>query len=210
MRVVVFGSTGRTGRLLVQGALARGHDVTAFARDPARLGISHPRLTVARGDVLEAGSVSDAVDGSDAVLLALGGPAGKGERSVVVSGTRNVVRSMQRYRVPRLVVLAAAGAQLEPDPERSWFSQRVIKPMLHGRADADQRHMEVIVRQSELDWTLVRAARLTDGPARGHVLHGPGYSVPGGKPISRADVAGFLLDQLERGDDVQHAVAIAS
>ena len=72
MNVVVFGATGRTGRLLVEGALARGHVVTALVRAPEKLGDLRDRVRVVRGDVLDGGAVSDAVDGQDAALVALG------------------------------------------------------------------------------------------------------------------------------------------
>jgi putative NADH-flavin reductase len=94
MRVVVFGATGRTGRLLVEGALARGHDVTAFVRAPDKLGVLRDRVRVAQGDVLDGGAVSDAVDGQEAALVALGVAMKKGDPAVNAQGTLNVIRSM--------------------------------------------------------------------------------------------------------------------
>lgn len=72
MRVLVFGATGRTGRALVEQALAQGHAVTAFARDPAKVRGAHQNLSVAQGNMLDASSVEAAVQGQDAVLSALG------------------------------------------------------------------------------------------------------------------------------------------
>jgi len=210
MKVVVFGATGRTGKLLVEGALARGHDVTAFARAPDKLGALRARVRVVQGDVLDGGAVSDAVDGQDAVLVALGVAMKKGDPAVNAQGTLNAIRSMQRYGVRRLVVLSAGGTQQGHDPNLSWTFERVLKPLFLKHAFADLRRMETSVRQSELDWTIVRAAGgLTDGPARGGYRVEPGYSLPGGTKISRADVAAFMLDELERRENVAHALAIA-
>lgn len=209
MKVVVFGATGRTGRLLVEGALARGHDVTAFVRAPNKLGALRDRVRVVHGDVLDGGGVSDAVDGQEAVLVALAGGGTKAAEQVNAQGTLNVIRSMQRYGVRRLVVLSAGGTQPGRDPNLPWFFERIVKPLFLKNVLADLRRMEISVRQSELDWTLVRAAQLVDGPARGAYRAEPGYSLPGGTKIARADVAAFMLDELERRDNIAHALAIA-
>jgi len=209
MRVVVFGATGRTGRLLVEGALARGHDVTAFVRAPDKLGPLRDRVRVVQGDVLDGGAVSDAVDGLEAALVALAAGSTKAAEQVNAQGTLNVIRSMQRYGVRRLVVLSAGGTQPGRDPNLPWFFERVVKPLFLKGVLADLRRMEVSVRQSELDWTLVRAAQLVDGPARGAYRAEPGYTLPGGTKIARADAAAFMLDELERRDNIAHALAIA-
>ena len=210
MKVVVFGATGRTGSLLVEGALARGHHVTAFVRAPEKLGDLAGRVRVVAGDVLDGGLVSDAVDGQNAVLVALGVAMKKGDPAVNAQGTLNAIRSMQRYNVRRLVVLSAGGTQQGHDPNLPWVFERVLKPLFLKHAFADLRRMETSVRQSELDWTIVRAANgLTDGPAHGVFRAEPGYSLPGGRKIARADVAAFMLDELERRDNIAHALAIA-
>ena len=210
MKVLVVGATGRTGRLLVMGALERGHEVTALVRAQEKLGDLAGGVRVFVGDVLDGGLVSDAVDGQDAVLVALGVAMKKGDPAVNALGTLNVIRSMQRYGVRRLVVLSAGGTQQGRDPNLPLVFERVIKPLFLKHAFADLRRMETSVRQSELDWTIVRASGgLTDGPARGGYRVEPGYSLPGGSRIGRADAAAFMLDELERRDDVGHAVAIA-
>jgi putative NADH-flavin reductase len=210
MKVLVVGASGRTGRLLVAGALERGHEVTALVRAPERLGALRDRVRVVRGDVLDGGVVSDAVDGQEAALVALGVAMKKGDPGVSALGTLNVIRSMQRYRVRRLIVLSAGGTQPGRDPNLPVAFERFFKPLFLKHALADLRRMETSVRQSELDWTIVRASGgLVDGPARGGYRVGPGYSLPGGRRIARADVAAFMLDELERRDNVGHALAIA-
>ncbi len=210
MKVVVFGATGRTGRLVVAGALERGHAVTALVRAPDKLGALRERVRMVQGDVLDGGLVSDAVDGAEAAIVTLGDtPDSRGAAEVAARGTLNVVRSMQRYGVRRLVVLSSASVAPPGEPGRPGFLARLIDPGSRSGAVADLRRMEISVRQSELDWTLVRAAQLVDAPARGASRTGPGYSLPGGTKIARADVAAFMLDELERRDNVAHALAIA-
>jgi len=210
MRVLVVGASGRTGRLLTAGALERGHDVTALVRAPEKLGDLADKVRIVAGDVLDGGLVSDAVDGQDAVLVALGVAVKKGDPAVNALGTLNAIRSMQRYGVRRLVVLSAGGTQPGHDPNLPWVYERIVKPLFLKHAYADLRRMETSVRQSGLDWTIVRASGgLVDGPARGGYRVEPGYSLPGGRRIARADVAEFMLDQLVLRGDVAHAVAIA-
>ncbi len=181
MKVLVVGASGRTGRLLAAGALDRGHEVTALVRDPERLAGLRGRVRVVRGNVLDGGVASDAVDGQEAVLVALGVATKRSDPAVSAQGTLNVIRSMQRYHVHRLIVLSAGGTQPGPDPNLSWAHERIFKPLFLKHAYADLRRMETSVRQSELDWTIVRAAGgLVDGPARG------GYRV---EPDTRSPAA---------------------
>ncbi len=112
MKVVVFGSTGRTGRLLVKQALLSGHDVTAFARNPERLDVVNPLLRVVQGNVLDPASVDRAVGGHEAVLSALGSTSWRSQ-PVVSQGVRNILDAMVRHEVRRFVVLSAAGALRE-------------------------------------------------------------------------------------------------
>ncbi len=210
MNVLVVGATGRTGRLLARGALERGHTVTALVRAPEKLGDLAGRVRTVAGDVLDGGVVSDAVDDQDAVLVALSATHRRKAPAVNALGTLNVIRSMQRYHVRRLIVLSASGTQPGRDPNLPWVFDRVLKPVLLGPAYADLRRMETSVRQSELDWTIVRVSgTLTDGPARGDFRAEPGYSLPGGRRIARADVAVYMLDQLTLTGDIGHAVAVA-
>jgi len=210
MNVLVVGATGRTGRLLTRGALQRGHAVTALVRAPEKLGDLAGKVRVVAGDVLDGGVVSDAVDGQDAVLVALSAAHRRRAPAVNALGTLNVIRSMQRYGVRRLIVLSASGTQIGRDPNLPWIFDRVIKPALMGPAYDDLRRMETSVRQSELDWTIVRVSgALTDGAPTGRYRAEPGYSLPGGRRLARADVAEYMLDQLTLKDDIGHAVAVA-
>jgi putative NADH-flavin reductase len=184
--------------------------VTALVRAPEKLGDLAGRVRVVAGDVLDGGIVSDAVDGQDAVLVALSAAHRKRAPAVNALGTLNVIRSMQRYAVRRLIVLSASGTQPGRDPNLPWIFDRVVKPVLLSPAYDDLRRMETSVRQSELDWTIVRVSgTLNDGPARGTYRAEPGYSLPGGRRIARADVAEYMLDQLTLQDEIGHAVAVA-
>ncbi|HEU5318560.1 MAG TPA: SDR family oxidoreductase [Chloroflexota bacterium] len=208
MRVVIFGASGRTGRRLVEQALARGHEVTAFVRDPAKLALTHDRLRVVRGDVSDGERVAEAIAGQDAVLCALGarGPA----FDAMTVGARQIVAAMRDLGVRRLITLTGAGVHDARD--RPGVIGRVmvfLLKTLQPRVLADaERHCEQ-VRASGLDWTIVRVPRLTDGRGTGRVRAG-WAGVNTGPTISRADAAGFMLDQLDGGAYVRQAPMISN
>ena len=208
MKVLVFGSTGRTGRHLVAQALEQGHDVTAVARDPRKLEMRHDKLRLVRGDVLDPTSVESAVRGQDALLSALG--AGPGQPKTVFSdGMRTILRMMETRGVSRIVCVSAAGVLHEN--AGSFLGNALLglsRRALRGVYEGHRWQLEAI-RESSVKWVAVRPVLLTNGPRTGKyrvVLEG----IPKqGYWISRADVADFMLKQLTRDGYVRRLPAIA-
>ncbi len=193
MKLVIFGSTGSIGHQLVVQALEQDHTVTAFARNPAKIEIAHASLTAVQGDALDPASVEKAVDGQDAVLSALGAGAKGAIRS---EGTRNVVRAMEEAGVSRLVCLSTLGVG-NSRANLNFFWRHIMFGLLLRRAYADHISQEDYVKNSRLDWTIVRAGAFTDGSRTGVYRHGfPGTDKTIKGKISRADVADFMLTQL--------------
>ena len=108
-RILIVGATGGTGRQLVTQALERGHAVTALVRNPSRLRVDHPRLTVIQGDVLDEQSVDRVMHGQEAVLSALGHKRFFYPTRILSKGTRNILRAMETHGVRRLVCETALG-----------------------------------------------------------------------------------------------------
>jgi putative NADH-flavin reductase len=196
-RVLIVGATGGTGRQLVAQALERGLTVTALVRDPSRLTIAHPHLTVVRGDVLDGGSVVAAVRGQEAVLLALGHKRYFSPNRILSEGTRNVLRAMEAHRVSRFVCETSLG--IGDSAGRlgvyyTFFTIPVILPFYYW----DKTRQERIIASSPVEWVIVRPGLLTNGAKRGRYRHGPRVgSFFWTMRISRADVADFMLNQLE-------------
>jgi putative NADH-flavin reductase len=205
VKLLIFGATGRTGLCLVQQALAQGHTVTAFARNPKRMRIQAERLSVLQGDVRDAGCVHRAVAGHDAVLCALGvGPWGG---TVLSRGTRNIVNAMQAHAVRRLVCETSFG--VAESRRRASILSRVYIALFIYFTYADKARQEKIIRETGLDWTIVRPAIwLTNGRRRGRYQTGADMKQDLGDFISRADVAEFMLQQLTDGAYQRQAVAI--
>jgi putative NADH-flavin reductase len=199
MKIAVFGATGRTGRHVVEQALARGDEIKALVRDPSKLGISDENLEVVQGDVLDSTKVAETVAGTDAVLIALG-QTKTSPKDVQTRGTRNIVAAMKEHGVWRLVSLTGAGVR-DPRDEPKLADKAITFLLKRLQPDVlkdAEGHAEVI-RKSGLEWVLVRGPRLTDGPRTGE--YRVGYvGKNSGTRASRADVAEFMLRQLE-GDE---------
>jgi putative NADH-flavin reductase len=213
MNVVVFDAAEPLGRLLVAGALGRAHVVTAFGAvttapaDLERGGAG--RLRAAPGDLLDGVAVAAAIAGQDAVLYAVEPSSVRGGAMRASQGVRHVVRAMSGGGARRLVCLSIGGPGTEPDGEPAGIVGRLLKAAPSQGALADLRHLEVTVRQSGLEWTIVRPARLIDAAGKHSWRAGPGYALPHGTKIARADVAEFMLDEVDDGANVGHAVAVA-
>jgi putative NADH-flavin reductase len=194
MKLAVFGASGRTGRPLVQQALAEGHEVKALVRDPPKMPVSHERLTVIGGDVLDAAKVEETVADTDAVLSALGHTETSPE-DVQTRGTRNIVAAMENHGVRRLVSLTGAGVG-GPKDEPKFVDKAItfllerLQPAVLGDAIG---HAQVI-KGSDLEWVIVRGPRLTEGPKKGEYRVGA-IGKNSGTQISRADLADFMLRQ---------------
>ncbi len=183
------------GRHLVEQALQKGHTVTAFTRnpDPAKLPVKHAHLALLKGDVLDFSSVERAVSGHQAVLCALG--AGR-EGKVRAEGTRHIIRAMESTGVRRFVCQTTLGAG-DSRGNLNFFWKYVMFGLILKEAFKDHQVQEDYVRQSRLDWTIVRPGAFTDGPLTGVYRHGfPATDTTTKLKISRADVADFMLRQL--------------
>lgn len=206
MKLAVFGATGGTGQEVVRQALASGHKVTAFVRDRERLPIKDAYLQVIIGDALDWQNVSNAVTGQDAVVVALGS-RDRGKRDVRARGTANVIEAMETQKVRRLVVISAAGAG-DSYRQLPLLLKILVKTLLRNTY-ADHEQQEAHVQESDLDWVIIRPAMLSDGPATGVYHIGTADDdLPGGE-VSRADLADFVLQQLEDDRYLHQAVTIA-
>jgi NAD(P)H-binding len=151
MKLLIFGSTGSIGRPLIEQALEQGHEVTAFARNPAKLDIQHPNLKVVQGNVLNLASVEQAVQGQDAVLCVLGSGS-KRKGTIRSEGTRQIIRAMEKTGVRRLICQTTLGAG-ESWGNLNFFWKYIMFGYLLQEVFADHERQENEVKQSHLDWT---------------------------------------------------------
>jgi putative NADH-flavin reductase len=195
-KLLVFGASGGTGREIVRQALARGFQVTAFVRNPSKLGIEHPALTVLQGDVRDAARVASAVQGQDAVLSALGHRAYYALDAPQTHSTRAISRAMEAHAVSRFICVTSLGLGDSAGRLGLVYSLFVL-PFVLPLYFWDKAGQERALHASALEWTIVRPGALVNAPARGRLRHGRGVgSYLFTVRIARADVAAFMLDQL--------------
>ncbi|MCW3463524.1 NAD(P)-dependent oxidoreductase [Chitinophaga nivalis] len=198
MNILIIGATGGTGAQLVEQALNQGHHVSAFVRNPAKLQLRHSHLTIIQGDVMDMDSLERAMAGQDAVLSALGVPASHKE-PIRAIGTLNVIRAMEKAGVKRFICQTSLGygdsrQVLNRTP---FYFKYLIVPFVLKTGFADHALQEEHIRQSRLDWVIVRPGNLTDGKHTGLYKHGFAATDKTIKvKVSRADVADFMLKQL--------------
>lgn len=193
MKVIVFGATGTTGSAVVNRALELGYEVTAFVRTPAKVTIQHPKLTVVQGDVMDSASVERAVQGHDAVISSLGAGLSGTIRS---EGTHNIIRAMEKAGIQRFISQSSLGVGDSRNNLNAYWKYFMFG-MLLRRAYADHGLQEQYIKQSNLDWTIVRPGALKDGQRTGNYRHGFSPTTKDiALEISIADTADFMVNQL--------------
>jgi len=223
MKLTIVAATGGIGRQLLEQAVAAGHQVTAVVRSPGKLSVPGDVRVVA-ADLADADPavLEAAVDGADAVLSGLG-PRSNAEAGIASHGTRAIVQAMQAAGVRRIVVVSAAPIGTVPSPGRpkpprhdpgdGFLMRHLLSPLakaMFREHYADLALMEDVLRDSGLDWTVVRPPRLTGKPATGRYRTAYGRNLRRGVFASRADVAHLMLGVLHQPETIKQAIGIAT
>lgn len=202
MKVLVLGASGKTGAQVVRQGMAAGHEITAFVRDPSRLKASDPQLVVKVGDARKIADLSAALEGQEAVISTLG--SNKAADALIAMSTEALLEAAGKTGPRRVVMLSVA---------RNYKPTLFIRLMARIMAGvvADRWAGEDSLKDSGLDWTIVYAAKLTDGPRTGRVrIVGAGETVTFRSTVSRADVAEFLLARLTDSEAIGKAFVVTS
>ena len=196
MNILIVGATRGIGRQLLEQALTSGHTVTALVRNPQRLATQHERLRVVKGDILDSDSVALAMVGQDAVCCTIGVKAPWIRVTVFSEGTRNLLQAMKKTGVKRLICVTGIGAG-DSKGHGGFLYDCIFYPLLLKGVYADKDRQESLIEASDVDWTIVRPGFLTNGPLTKiyRMLTNMTGVTAGG--ISRADVAHFILKELE-------------
>ena len=221
MKLTIFAATGGIGRQALEQALAAGHEVTAVVRNPNGLSgearIVRVDLAAAAPEALES-----AIAGADGVLSGLG-PRSASEAGIASQGTRAIVQAMRATDVRRIVVVSAAPIGTVPSPGRprppkhdpgdGFFMRHLLSPLTKAALRTrygDLALMEDLLRDSGLDWTVVRPPQLTNKALTGTYRIAYGQNLRRGLRISRADVAHLMLRVLEQPETIKQVIGIAT
>ncbi len=208
MKLFVLGATGPTGLQIVQQALAQGHEITAFVRDPAKLPFTDKNLKVVNGSLPgDAQALAEALRGHGAVINSLGLHNALKSNGFIESSMRVLVPAMEREGVRRLIIVSANG--VGDTRQHAPLLPRIMYRLLLTDIFADKKAGEDIVRASGLDWTVAYPTLLTNGPRTGSYRAGERLELKGLPKISRADVADFVLRQLNDRNFVKKGAVIS-
>ena len=202
MKLFVLGATGKTGGVLVADAVPRGHRVTTFGRSPFN-GVYKAQVLNISGNPMNEAELADALPGNDAVLSVLG-TRGLGATSVLEDSSRATIAAMSQAGVRRLVILSSALLD-----SHIGVVNRIVSRTILRHFSSDQRAMEKVVTESDLDWTVLRPPRMTDSAPDGQstaMLGEPTDS--SGMTITKEEVARVILDTVENRRYIRKVVHI--
>lgn len=186
-KIIVVGAAGKSGTEIVKEALARGVAVTAYVRSKAKAEELSAGVTIIEGDGKDAATLAKALPGHDAVVVTSGGRT----ETLSAEVAKAVVAVMNQTGLKRLIQYSAYGAN---DGKGIY---RFVIQTLASKMTAHKVELEKVLAASGLDWTAVRPGVLTDGGKSGKMRDGTGVVLKGFPQISRADVAQFVLDELQ-------------
>lgn len=199
MKLTIFGATGGTGKQLIKQALAAGNQVVAFARNPSKIDVTHEHLTIVQGQLTDTAAIERAVRASDAVISVLGSnPRKAKKRKPLTQGMRNILAAMQVTGVRRLIIASTPSASDPKDmPDFKFKLLAGVLKFLKRPAYEEVVGVARLVRESDTDWTILRVSTLNNNPGSGKIRAGYLGGVQAGTNISRADLAAFMLAQVQ-------------
>ena len=209
-RILILGATGGTGQQVLSQALQKGHEITALVRSPERLPSSgSDRVKVLTGSIPgDDGVLAAAIRAQDVVISTLGVGNSLRSSGLIARSIPAIVRAMESEGVRRLILTSAYGVgETRRDvPLLPRIPMRLLLQDLY----ADKEAGEVLLRRSNLDWTILYPVTLTHGPRTGRYRVGERLSLYGFPRVSRADVADFILAQIEDRTYLRKGVLISS
>ena len=196
MKLIVFGATGGTGKQVVEQALRAGHEVTVVVRNPATFPVQHLKLIIRQGDVLQPVDFAQLLAGADAVISCLGSH-GRKPTTVYSAGVTRIAQAMRKVGVTRIICLSSVGVVIPPRSSLlvKLVTKYVLQPLFKYLYE-DMLLMEAVLRESDLDWTVIRPPQLTDTKCTGHYRTTINEPIRNPSKISRADLADYIVNHL--------------
>ena len=196
MNIAIMGANGGIGRQSVEMALEAGHRVTAILRNPANLPLRHPSLEVVKGDVMHPASFERYLENKDVVISALGVKS-NGPTTLYSRGNSLLLDAMKKKGICRIFFISASAIEISPllPFYVRWVARYVVQKILRNMYN-DLRIMEQLVKDSDMDWTIMRPPRLTNKPVTGHYRFAVNGFLKNCLSISRTDLAHFMIHNI--------------
>lgn len=200
LNILIVGANGGTGKEAVTIALQEGHRVTALLRNPANLSLTHPHLEVVQGDIMQPETFARYLKNKDAVISAIGVKGGlfsDKPTTLYSQGNANLLQAMKKSGVNRVFFISASAIEISPvipffvQLVAKYLIQKLLRHMYH-----DIRLMEKLVKESDVNWTIMRPPQLTNKPATGEYRIAIDHFLKNCLKISRADLAHFMINNV--------------
>ena len=207
MKLLVIGGTRGTGREVVLAAHAAGHELTLLARNAERISLPVTGVRVVAGDARDADDIERAVAGQHAVVWTVGIAPTRKPVDIFSRGTQFLLAAMRKHGVRRLICVTGVGAG-DSRGHGGFFYDRILQPLFMQTIYEDKDRQEALLRASDIDRTVVRPGFLTNGPATGLARALTDLDGVTAGRVSRAEVAAFIIENLETGDYRRTAVLL--
>ena len=197
MKILIIGATRGVGKALLETSLEENYDVTVLARKPEKIEISHPKLRVVEGDVLDAESIEASAEGQGAICSCVGVPITFKPVDLFSKAAQNILVAVKQNPGQKYIAVTGIGAG-ESKGHGGFLYDKIFNPLLLKSIYSDKDREEEIIKASGVDWMIVRPAGLTNGKRTGkyHVFND--LSGVTSKRVSRFDVADFIVKQLDK------------
>ncbi len=210
MNIIIFGATGKTGHELVTQSLEKGYKVTAVVRNPTKMTITHPHLTIEQGDLTNYTDVTTIVKAQpyDAVFSALGAKTPFQRDPILTKATKNIIQAAAENHIDKFIHVSFIGVRKESSTLGMLY--KYIAPVVMKNLIADHREKEAVLASSGLNWIAVQPPILTSGAKTGNYIHEQHINkgISSKKKLSRANLADFMIQQLQQDTYHQSAVFV--
>jgi putative NADH-flavin reductase len=196
LRIALFGATGPTGKYLIEEALATGHQVLVYGRNASRIRLADNNVTLVSGQINDSAAVEKALEGVGAVVSALGPGFKSPPGTVIAKGVENIIDGMKKNGVKRLVQISTASTPDHNDGAGKLKVVNLVASLLAKNFYNDVTAAAKAIRESGLDWTIVRVPRLYDGPPTAQLRVGYYGRNSLRMKLSRGNLAKFVFKQL--------------
>ncbi len=209
--VALLGATGMVGGFIIRESLARGYDVRALARTPAKLEEYGSRITIVKGDARDRMVIRELLSGSDVVISALGPVKADGDAAKFVSTavTGNVLREMESQAISQYMLISGGGVVMPGDNRNllGWWIRTLVRLGLSDTLE-DKQAEYALLAASSVDWMLVRAPLIDPEPFISPAL--VSLETPPTFRLRAAELARFMVDQIQFRDYIRQGPFLGS
>ena len=207
MKILIFGASGKTGRQVIVQGLQQGHQLTAFVRNKDSLKNFSSQINILEGSIANKNNLKQAIHGQDIVISVLGNKTSHAflhDSTTISEGIRHIITVMKKEKVGRLLFVGSFGVN-----ENIFLPEKLFIRIVLRNIFADVYRQEKIIKESGLAWTIVHPARLIEGVLTKKYQAGTDLFITPFSHISRADVANFLLSQLNHKESFSQTLTIS-